>query len=150
MVALPSCECWSLASIVTMYMKLAPLDPFSMPAWTHTMHYTRDLLSLWTQFAWLRLVCATEEVLELAYCWTIPDSPLAGKPSEVHRRCLEEVQTISSATLFAPVMRTEAVQSMSASQRLVFKTCLSYQIDHFPSPCFGLVRQRMVKWWARC
>lgn len=35
-----------------------------------------------------------------------------GKPSEVHRRCLEEVQTISSASLFAPVVRSEAVQSM--------------------------------------
>ncbi|KDR85368.1 hypothetical protein GALMADRAFT_234194 [Galerina marginata CBS 339.88] len=35
-----------------------------------------------------------------------------GKPSEIHRRCLEEVQAISSATLFAPVLRSEAVQSM--------------------------------------
>ncbi|KAF9566152.1 hypothetical protein CPC08DRAFT_658350 [Agrocybe pediades] len=35
-----------------------------------------------------------------------------GKPSETYRRCLEEVQAISSATLFAPVVRTEAVQSM--------------------------------------
>lgn len=49
-----------------MYIKLAPLDLFSMEAWTHTMHYTRDPLSLWTQFAWLLLVCAMEEVLELA------------------------------------------------------------------------------------
>ncbi|KAF8167734.1 hypothetical protein B0H34DRAFT_682848 [Crassisporium funariophilum] len=35
-----------------------------------------------------------------------------GKPSEIHLRCLEEVQAISSATLFVPVMRSEAVQSM--------------------------------------
>ncbi|KAF9479712.1 hypothetical protein BDN70DRAFT_878465 [Pholiota conissans] len=35
-----------------------------------------------------------------------------GKMSEVHRKCLEEVQSISSATLFAPVHRIEAVQSM--------------------------------------
>ncbi|PPQ67094.1 hypothetical protein CVT25_005695 [Psilocybe cyanescens] len=33
-------------------------------------------------------------------------------PSETHRRCLEEVQAISQATLFAPVTRSEAVQAM--------------------------------------
>lgn len=33
--------------------------------------------------------------------------------TEVHRRCLEEVQNISSKTLFAPVARIDAVQSMS-------------------------------------
>ncbi|KAL1748582.1 hypothetical protein HDZ31DRAFT_29427 [Schizophyllum fasciatum] len=35
-----------------------------------------------------------------------------GKPSEVYLRCLEEVQSISCATLFSPVTRFEAVQSM--------------------------------------
>ncbi|KXN85678.1 Transcriptional activator of proteases prtT [Leucoagaricus sp. SymC.cos] len=35
-----------------------------------------------------------------------------GLPSETYLRCLEEVQSISCATLFAPVMRCEAVQSM--------------------------------------
>ncbi|KAF8807749.1 hypothetical protein BYT27DRAFT_7189845 [Phlegmacium glaucopus] len=35
-----------------------------------------------------------------------------GKSSEIYLKCLEEVQTISSATLFAPVVRSEAVQSM--------------------------------------
>ncbi|KAJ3494225.1 hypothetical protein NLJ89_g10853 [Agrocybe chaxingu] len=35
-----------------------------------------------------------------------------GAISETHRRCLEEVRGISSATLFAPVARSEAVQSM--------------------------------------
>ncbi|KAF8640547.1 hypothetical protein AX17_000209 [Amanita inopinata Kibby_2008] len=35
-----------------------------------------------------------------------------GKPSEKYRKCLEEVQSISCATLFAPVMRPEAVQAM--------------------------------------
>jgi len=35
-----------------------------------------------------------------------------GKPSEVYTKCLQEVQTISCATLFAPVMRIEAVQAM--------------------------------------
>ncbi|KAF8634474.1 hypothetical protein AX15_000914 [Amanita polypyramis BW_CC] len=35
-----------------------------------------------------------------------------GKPSEQYRKCLEEVQSIACATLFAPVMRPEAVQSM--------------------------------------
>ncbi|KAI5835311.1 hypothetical protein K523DRAFT_411672 [Schizophyllum commune Tattone D] len=35
-----------------------------------------------------------------------------GKPSETYLRCLEEVQSISCATLFSPVTRFEAVQSM--------------------------------------
>lgn len=35
-----------------------------------------------------------------------------GKASETYLQCLEEVQAISCATLFAPVMRSEAVQSM--------------------------------------
>lgn len=35
-----------------------------------------------------------------------------GKPSDVYLRCLEEVQAISCATLFSPVTRYEAVQSM--------------------------------------
>ena len=37
----------------------------------------------------------------------------SGKPSEVYSKCLQEVQTISCATLFAPVLRVEAVQAMS-------------------------------------
>jgi hypothetical protein len=37
-----------------------------------------------------------------------------GKPSDVYSKCLQEVQTISCATLFAPVLRVEAVQAMSA------------------------------------
>ena len=36
-----------------------------------------------------------------------------GPPSETYLKCLEEVQTISCATLFAPVARQEAVQAMS-------------------------------------
>jgi len=35
-----------------------------------------------------------------------------GPPSEIYLKCLEEVHTISCATLFAPVTRQEAVQSM--------------------------------------
>ncbi|EKM84210.1 hypothetical protein AGABI1DRAFT_110770 [Agaricus bisporus var. burnettii JB137-S8] len=35
-----------------------------------------------------------------------------GPPSETYLRCLEEVQSISCATLFAPVVRCEAIQSM--------------------------------------
>jgi hypothetical protein len=38
----------------------------------------------------------------------------SGKPGEVYSKCLQEVQTISCATLFAPVLRVEAVQAMSA------------------------------------
>lgn len=36
-----------------------------------------------------------------------------GSASEVYLKCLEEVQTISCATLFSPVSRQEAVQAMS-------------------------------------
>lgn len=39
----------------------------------------------------------------------------SGNSSEIYLKCLEEVQAISSATLFAPVVRSEAVQSMSSS-----------------------------------
>ncbi|KAA1467894.1 hypothetical protein DENSPDRAFT_833050 [Dentipellis sp. KUC8613] len=35
-----------------------------------------------------------------------------GKPSEVYTKCLQEVQAMSCATLFSPVMRQEAVQAM--------------------------------------
>ncbi|KAL0578601.1 hypothetical protein V5O48_003392 [Marasmius crinis-equi] len=35
-----------------------------------------------------------------------------GKPSDVYKKCLEEVQSISCATLFLPVARVEAVQAM--------------------------------------
>lgn len=38
---------------------------------------------------------------------------LLGPPSETYLKCWEEVQTISCATLFAPVTRQEAVQAMS-------------------------------------
>jgi hypothetical protein len=37
------------------------------------------------------------------------------KSSELYLKCLEEVQVISSATLFAPVVGCEAVQSMGLS-----------------------------------
>ena len=40
---------------------------------------------------------------------------VSGKSSELYLKCLEEVQAISSATLFAPVVRNETVQSMSSS-----------------------------------
>jgi hypothetical protein len=35
-----------------------------------------------------------------------------GEPSPTHMRCLEEVQAISSATLFSPVTRCEVVQAL--------------------------------------
>ena len=50
-----------------------------------------------------------------------PDSlVVATTPSEVHQGCLDEVQKISQATLFAPVLHCEAVQAMSEF-RLVFE-----------------------------
>ena len=38
-----------------------------------------------------------------------------GKPSETFLKCQEEVQAISCATLFSPVIRQEPVQAMSES-----------------------------------
>ncbi|KAL0071822.1 hypothetical protein AAF712_000744 [Marasmius tenuissimus] len=35
-----------------------------------------------------------------------------GKPGDIYKKCLEEVQSISCATLFLPVARVEAVQAM--------------------------------------
>jgi hypothetical protein len=40
-------------------------------------------------------------------------SSIVGKASETYKICLSEVQAISSATLFLPVTRYEAVQAMS-------------------------------------
>jgi hypothetical protein len=40
---------------------------------------------------------------------------VSDKSSQLYLKCLEEVQAISSATLFSPVVRCEAVQSMSSS-----------------------------------
>ena len=47
-----------------------------------------------------------------------------GDPSETYLKCLEAVQTISCATLFAPVTRQEAVQAMSKSHGLLI-ACLA-------------------------
>lgn len=44
---------------------------------------------------------------------TSADILITGKPSEVHTKCLEEVQSMSRATLFSPVTGAEAVQAMS-------------------------------------
>ncbi|KAG6889914.1 hypothetical protein C0992_003618 [Termitomyces sp. T32_za158] len=67
--------------------------------------FTNVLLSLLTASVWLQLVFAMAE--------HFVDRLAIGTPSEVHTRILEEVQAISCATLFAPVMRSEAVQAMS-------------------------------------
>lgn len=40
------------------------------------------------------------------------DDHLVGKPSDVYKACLAEVQSIACATLFSPVIRYEAVQAM--------------------------------------
>lgn len=46
--------------------------------------------------------------------------PLVGKASDAYTRCLDEVQNISRATLFAPVTRVEAIQAMSELSLLCF------------------------------
>jgi hypothetical protein len=68
-----------------------------------------------TVFAWLRLAFETVEVrTDVTFHSIASAHALApGKPSEVHSKCLEEVQTMSRATLFSPVTGAEAVQAMS-------------------------------------
>lgn len=67
-------------------------------------------------FAWWQLVSETVAVGPSVIVCTQPKSYVfLGKPSETHRRCLEEVQAISCATLFLPVTRPEAVQAMSST-----------------------------------
>ncbi len=48
--------------------------------------------------------CVEQETL---ICTVFP-----GNPGDVFKKCLEEVQAISCATLFSPVTRQEAVQAM--------------------------------------
>ena len=59
-----------------------------------------------------------------------------GEPSDTYLKCQEEVQSISCATLFSPVVRQEAVQAMS--KRCLIKICLH------PSS-FGIV---LVSGWS--
>lgn len=40
--------------------------------------------------------------------------PALGRPSEIHLKCLEEVQATSCASLFLPISKIEAVQAMRA------------------------------------
>jgi hypothetical protein len=79
---------------------------------------TSDLLLQLTLYVWLRLESATVEVLDSASVRRSAANPafvFVGKSSDVYNKCLQEVQTISCATLFAPVLRVEAVQAMSTS-----------------------------------
>lgn len=68
----------------------------------------------------------------------------SGPPSEVYIKCLEEVQTISCATLFAPVTRQEAVQAMSGLNCTAYAS-RKYQLILFPSLGLRLVGQRLAK-----
>jgi hypothetical protein len=73
----------------------------------------RHLLSMLS--AWWRLASVMVEVSidSAPYHDIILISSIATTPSEGHRNCLYEVQEISRATLFAPVLHCEAVQAMS-------------------------------------
>jgi hypothetical protein len=55
-------------------------------------------------------------------------SSIVGKASEAYKKCLSEVQAISSATLFLPVTRYEAVQAMS-KDLLMTKPLIPYDIS---------------------
>ena len=85
------------------------------------------LLSLLTVSVWLQLVYEMVEV-KLSFSLHLFHSTLSGKPSELHKNCLEEVQAISCATLFSPVMRVEAVQSMSEPPYIARLTLLMWYI----------------------
>jgi hypothetical protein len=77
-------------------------------------------------------------------CWS-PANPVVvftGKPSDVYNRCLQEVQSISCATLFAPVLRIEAVQAMS-----VFSWCDGEARLIQYSPCVWVVGQWLAERW---
>lgn len=50
----------------------------------------------------------------LAITVGVPDNHWVGKPSDVYKVLLAEVQSIACATLFSPVIRYEAVQAMGA------------------------------------
>jgi hypothetical protein len=64
-----------------------------------------------------------------------------GPPSETFKKCLEEVQAISSATLFSPVSRIEAVQAMGKRDLFDLGTsCLWCR-----SLGLGMVRQWLVE-----
>lgn len=75
------------------------------------MLYTNAPHSLSTAYVWsahvsVMEVCSTEST-ERSLIF------LAGHASDLYIKILEEVQAISCATLFAPVVRSEAVQAMS-------------------------------------
>ena len=96
----------------------APLSSLSsIPQWIHSRLYTNGLLSPLIVYAWLRpefvMVAVRYLVLIGEGTFLTPAFFPLGKPSDVYSKCLQEVQTISCATLFAPVLRVEAVQAMS-------------------------------------
>lgn len=77
---------------------------------------------------------------------SLPSITISGKSSELYLKCLEEVQAISSATLFAPVVRSEAVQSMSLSPLQCIQSIFDNQYFASLSSCVWLVWQWMAKW----
>jgi hypothetical protein len=99
-------------------MAALPSSPSSIPRSTHSHLCTSDLHSPLIVFAWSRRESVMLEVRYPALCRgrsaVKSIFPSSGNPSEVSKKCLQEVQTISCATLFAPVLRVEAVQAMSA------------------------------------
>jgi hypothetical protein len=99
-------------------MAALPSSPSSIPRSTHSHLCTSDLHLPLIVFAWSRRESEMLEVRYPALCRgrsaVKSIFPSSGNPSEVSKKCLQEVQTISCATLFAPVLRVEAVQAMSA------------------------------------
>ena len=99
-------------------MAALPSSPSSIPRSIHSRLCTSDLPLPLIVFAWSRPESVMAEVRYPALCRrrsaVKPIFSSSGNPSDVYKKCLQEVQTISCATLFAPVLRVEAVQAMSA------------------------------------
>lgn len=95
-----------------------PFYLFSTPIMTLSNHFMNVLLSLSIVSVWLLPRFGTEAVSHVVledYYIALFSLTSQGPPSDTYIKCLEEVQTISCATLFAPVTRQEAVQAMSKS-----------------------------------
>ena len=93
-------------------MAVPPSFRFSAQPSILTSPCTSALLSLLIVYAWLQQKSVTGEVSVRRVDAGMSLMIFAGKSSKEYKECLREVQAISCATLFSPVMRQEAVQAM--------------------------------------
>ncbi|KAG6887862.1 hypothetical protein C0995_012113 [Termitomyces sp. Mi166 len=91
---------YSESALMLHTASIADVQPFCIPVFDEA-HDTFDTLHERSPFA-VDCICMVAA--------RVRDG--GGTPSDIHIKILEEVQMISCATLFAPVMRSEAVQAM--------------------------------------